>query len=54
MSVGSAHLHGSPYVFFGLASRDTIEGGSGYLVDVLFEGKGVDVLDDLVTVVRTD
>lgn len=49
-----SHLHRCPDVFLCLASRDTIQRGAGYLVDVFLKRKRVNVLDDLVVVVRTD
>lgn len=51
---GIPHLHRGPNVFLCLASRDAIERSAGYLVDVFLERKRVDVLDDLVAVIRAD
>lgn len=46
-----SHLHRSPDVFLCLASRNTIQRGGGYLVDVFLERKRVNVLDNLVVVI---
>lgn len=49
-----AYLRCSPCVLFCLASCDALESGVGDFVDVLLQGEGVDVLENLVAVVDSD